>query len=33
MPSRIVRPPRTRRELLKLTPLLGLGAVLYPPWR
>jgi DMSO/TMAO reductase YedYZ molybdopterin-dependent catalytic subunit len=33
MPSRIVRPPRTRRELLKLTPLLGLGAALYPPWR
>ena len=33
MPPRIVRPPRTRRELLKLTPLLGLGAVLHAPWR
>lgn len=33
MPPPIVRPPRTRRELLKLAPLLAVGAVAYPPWR
>ena len=33
MTQRIVPPPRTRRELLKLTPLVALGAVLYAPWR
>ena len=33
MTQRIVRPPRTRRELLKLTPLAALGAMLYQPWR
>jgi DMSO/TMAO reductase YedYZ molybdopterin-dependent catalytic subunit len=33
MTSPIVRPPRTRRELLKLAPLLAIGAVAYPPWR
>jgi len=26
-------PPRTRGELLKLTPLLALGAIVHPPWR
>jgi DMSO/TMAO reductase YedYZ molybdopterin-dependent catalytic subunit len=33
MAQQIVRPPRTRRELLKLTPLVALGALLYEPWR
>jgi len=33
MTQRIVPPPRTRRELLKLTPLVALGAILYEPWR
>jgi len=33
MPPPIVRPPRTRRELLKLAPLLGAGALFYEPWR
>ncbi len=33
MTQRIVPPPRTRRELLKLTPLVTLGAMLYEPWR
>jgi len=33
MPPPIVRPPRTRRELLKLAPLLAVGAAAYPPWR
>jgi DMSO/TMAO reductase YedYZ molybdopterin-dependent catalytic subunit len=36
MTQRIIRPPgppRTRRELLKLTPLLALGSLFHPPWR
>jgi DMSO/TMAO reductase YedYZ molybdopterin-dependent catalytic subunit len=33
MPQQIVPPPRTRRELLKLTPLLAFGALFYEPWR
>ena len=33
MPSRIAGPPRTRRELLKLSPLLALGTLFHPPWR
>jgi len=33
MPPPITTPPRTRRELLKLAPLLAVGAVAYPPWR
>ena len=33
MPSRVVKPPRSRRELLKLAPLLALGAVAVPSWR
>jgi DMSO/TMAO reductase YedYZ molybdopterin-dependent catalytic subunit len=33
MTQRIVPQPRTRRELLKLTPLAALGAMLYEPWR
>jgi len=33
MPSPLTGPPRTRRELLKLAPLLAIGAVGYAPWR
>jgi DMSO/TMAO reductase YedYZ molybdopterin-dependent catalytic subunit len=33
MPNEIVQPPRTRRELLKLSPLLAFGALLNPRWR
>jgi DMSO/TMAO reductase YedYZ molybdopterin-dependent catalytic subunit len=33
MAPQITRPPRTRRELLKLTPLVALGSLFYPPWR
>jgi DMSO/TMAO reductase YedYZ molybdopterin-dependent catalytic subunit len=33
MAERIVPPPRTRRELLKLTPLVALGTLFYEPWR
>jgi DMSO/TMAO reductase YedYZ molybdopterin-dependent catalytic subunit len=33
MTPQIIRPPRTRRELLKLTPLLALGSLLHAPWR
>jgi DMSO/TMAO reductase YedYZ molybdopterin-dependent catalytic subunit len=33
MEKQIIRPPRTRRELLKLTPLLALGSIFYEPLR
>jgi DMSO/TMAO reductase YedYZ molybdopterin-dependent catalytic subunit len=33
MAQPIVPPPRTRRELLKLTPLAALGTLLYQPWQ